>query len=155
MFRRFPPRTHAGTLYSSTTNLLRLKNQSPLKELKSRKSVWLPLPSVYFIFIIDKYSTVGLGTGGNPVSSNIPKERFTPPVPKVTLLYKRHQLFLKDLFKSLSSEDFMTEGIYRLKSTTLEQEIKLSGKFRVKNQVFFILLDYHHYLPIFFDGLRE
>ena len=39
-----------------------------------------------FIFIKDKYSTVGLGTGGNPVTSNIPKEKFTPPVPKVIFI---------------------------------------------------------------------
>ncbi len=87
----------------------------------------------FYFFILDKYSTVGLGTGGNPVSSNIPKEKFTPPVPKVYLFYKRHLLFLKDLFKSLSSGDSMTEGIYPSKSTTLESETKLSGKYHVKN----------------------
>jgi hypothetical protein len=88
--------------------------------------------SIIYLYL-DKYSTVGLGTGGNPVTLNIPKEKFTPPVPKVILIYYRLLLFLKDLFKSRNSEDSMIEEIYLLKSTTLESEIKLSGKSHVKN----------------------
>lgn len=48
-----------------------------------------------FYLSLDKYSTVGLGTGGNPVTSNIPKEKFTSPVPKVLFFSKGTRFFRK------------------------------------------------------------
>jgi len=51
--------------------------------------------------------------------------------------------------QSLSSGVITTEEIFRLKLIIKEVSIKSFGKISPEQ------LDYHHYLPIFIDGLRE
>jgi len=91
---------------------------------------------------INKYSTAGQGTGGNPVSSLKPKEKFTPPVPKA-LAFSERPITISEFRR------FYDRGDLPIKLDHTGIGNKVVWKIPCEK------LDYHHYLPIFFDGLRE
>jgi len=91
---------------------------------------------------INKYSKTGKGTGGNCVSKNQPKESFRPPVP-VARAVEQRTISVSEFRRFYDRGD-------------LPIKIDHTG---IGNQIVWKIpcekLDYHHYLPIFFDGLRE
>jgi len=88
-----------------------------------------------------KYTKRGEGSGGNPSSLNKPVERAAPQKPKAGAVKKR----------TIPPSEF--RRFYDRGDLPIQIEHgspnRISWKIEVKQ------LDYHHYLPIFMEGIRE
>jgi hypothetical protein len=87
-------------------------------------------------------STVGHGIGGRSTSLQPKRENFSAPIPKSGALSKRS-------IQASEFRRFYDRGDLPIKVDHQGSVTKIQWKISPEQ------LDYHHYLPIFFDGLRE
>eukprot|EP00825_Cyclidium_porcatum_P044701 TRINITY_DN6620_c0_g2_i1.p1 TRINITY_DN6620_c0_g2~~TRINITY_DN6620_c0_g2_i1.p1 ORF type:complete len:319 (-),score=61.27 TRINITY_DN6620_c0_g2_i1:90-1046(-) len=92
--------------------------------------------------VINKYQGIRQGTGGKTSSQMKPKQKLTSPPPKCGAFEKR-EIPVSEFRRYYDRGDL---------------PIKVDHQGSVNKIIWKIgpeQLDYHHYLPIFFDGLRE
>jgi len=87
-------------------------------------------------------STVGHGIGGRSTSLQPKRENFSAPIPKAGAHSKRS-------IQASEFRRFYDRGDLPIKVDHQGSVTKIQWKISPEQ------LDYHHYLPIFFDGLRE
>jgi len=87
-------------------------------------------------------STVGHGIGGRSTSLQPKRENFSAPIPKAGAHSKR-------AIQASEFRRFYDRGDLPIKVDHQGSVTKIQWKISPEQ------LDYHHYLPIFFDGLRE
>ena len=86
--------------------------------------------------------TKGTGTGGAPISKNVAKQKFVAPKPKAGAMRRRR----------IPPSEF--RRYYDRGDLPIIVEHAGSGN-RIAWKVEIAELDLHHYLPVFFEGLRE
>ncbi len=149
--------THLETLILaleiSLWSTCKLRNQKSNQEPKFKKKLQLLILSVFFLYQINAKKRVSVQEV--IVSPIISRNKNVSLLLQWYYIYSRPELWNSAIFLFQSLEDFMIEAIFRLKWTILASETKQFGKFLVKSLVIPLILDYHHYLPIFFDGIRE
>ena len=84
----------------------------------------------------------GAGSGGKAVTLNPKKETPAPPKPKAGAKYKR----------AIPVSEF--RRFYDRGDLPIQVDHQGSGC-RIAWKVDITQLDYHHYLPVFFEGIRE
>jgi len=87
-------------------------------------------------------SSVGKGTGGRPSSLGPKKQNYLPPAP-VSGAFNKRPIAVSEFRR------FYDRGDLPIKVEHEGSMAKIGWKITPEQ------LDYHHYLPIFFDGLRE
>jgi len=91
---------------------------------------------------INKFESKGLGTGGRAVTTLNPKPQWKAPKPVANAFAKR-EIPLSEFRRYYDRGDLPVKVDHQGSKNLIIWKIPCEE------------LDYHHYLPIFFDGLRE
>jgi len=92
--------------------------------------------------MIKGFSSIGNGMGGRSATLNLKKENFLPPA-QISGAHAKRAIAVSEFRRFYDRGDLPIKVDHQ--SSISKTEWKISPE----------QLDYHHYLPIFFDGLRE